>query len=175
MTPFDLIHRLAWSDLPPQVQHRAELCLLDLIGIAAGGRQTRLSAIIHDHAVQIFGGASPMLFDGRTASPPGVAVAAGMTIDSLDGHDGYNPAKGHIGCPLLPALLALAPEDIPGTGFLTAMVMGYEFGARVAEAQHATVADYHTSGSWGAVAAAAAGARLLRLDLETTRQALGND
>ena len=173
MTPFDLIHRLAWSDLPPQVQHRAELCLLDLIGIAAGGRQTRLSAIIHDHAVQVFGGASPMLFDGRTASPPGVALAAGMTIDSLDGHDGYNPAKGHIGCPLLPALLALAPEDIPGTGFLTAMVMGYEFGARVAEAQHATVADYHTSGSWGAVAAAAAGARLLRLDLETTRQALG--
>ena len=173
MTPLDLIHRLDWAALPSQVQLRAELCLLDLVGIAAGGTQTRLSAIIHDHAAGVFGGTRPMLFDGRTASPAGVALAAGMTIDSLDGHDGYNPAKGHIGCPLLPALLALAPEDMPGIEFMAALVMGYEFGARVSAAQHATVADYHTSGSWGAVVAAAAGARLLGLSYEISRHALG--
>jgi 2-methylcitrate dehydratase PrpD len=96
-----------------------------------------------------------------------------MTIDSLDGHDGFNPAKGHIGCPLVPAMLSLAPENCSGADFLATMVMGYEIGARMAMAQHATAPDYHTSGSWGAVAGAAAGARLLGLGHEATRHALG--
>lgn len=174
MTPLDLIHGLRWTDLPGEAKRRAELCLLDLIGIAAGGHGTRLSAIIRDHAAESFGGPAPMLFDPRSASLPGAALAGGMMIDSLDGHDGYNPAKGHIGCPLFPAALGFAHhQGASGAEFLATMVMGYEFGGRAAEAQHGTAPDYHTSGSWGAVAAAAAGARLLRLDREQTRHALG--
>ena len=174
MQPLDLIHGLQWADIPTPVQDRAELALLDLIGIAAGGHGTRVSAIIRDHAAENFGGAAPMLFDHRTASPPGMALAAGMMIDSLDGHDGYNPAKGHIGCPLFPAALTIAHrEGVTGEEFLTTMIMGYEFGARVSEAQHATAPDFHTSGSWGATLAAAAVARLLKFDTETTRHALG--
>ncbi len=174
MTPLKMIHSLRWRDLPEDVRQRTEMCLLDLIGIAAGGMGTRLSAIIRDHAVEAFGGDAPMLFDARRASPPGVALAAGMTIDSLDGHDGFNPAKGHIGCALFPAALTLADRaGASGAEFLAAIAMGYEIGARAAMAQHATVPDYHTSGSWGAVTAAAAGARLLRLDPEQTRHALG--
>ncbi|MDK3016178.1 MmgE/PrpD family protein [Pseudodonghicola flavimaris] len=174
MTPIELIHGLRWADLPAAVQARIELTLLDLIGIAAGGHGTRLSRIIRDHAAEMFGGAAPMIFDHRTASPAGVALAGGMMIDSLDGHDGYNPAKGHIGCPLFPAALSLAHlQGASGVEFLTTLVMGYEFGARASEAQHATVPEFHTSGSWGATTAAAAGARLLGLDTETTRHALG--
>jgi len=33
-----------------------------------------------------------------------------MTIDALDGHDGFNPAKGHAGCGVLPALYGLTQE-----------------------------------------------------------------
>lgn len=174
MTPLDMIHALDWADLPPPVQAQAKLCVLDLIGVAAGGHATRLSGMIRDHAVDTFGGSAPMLFEARTASPAGAALAAGMTIDALDGHDGYNPAKGHIGCPLFPAALALGHHaGASGAAFLSTIAMGYEFGSRAAVAQHATVPDYHTSGSWGAVTAAAAGARLLGLDGATTRHALG--
>ncbi|MGX9349924.1 MmgE/PrpD family protein [Shimia sp. W99] len=170
----DFIHSLNLSDIPAPVRAQAELSLLDLIGVAAGGIGTRLSQIIRDHAHTEFGGHLPMLFDGRTTSATGGALAAGMTIDALDGHDGFNPAKGHIGCPLFPAALMLGHEaNVSGRDFLTAIVLGYEFGARAAMAQHATVPDYHTSGSWGAVTAAAAGARLLLLDPDTTRHALG--
>lgn len=173
-TPIEFIHDLNWNDLSAAVQQQIELSLLDLIGVGAGGRATRLSNIICDHATQEFGGDVPMLFDHRTASASGVALAGGMTIDSLDGHDGFNPAKGHIGCPLFPAALAIAhQEGASGQAFLEAMVMGYEFGARASIAQHGSVPDYHTSGSWGAVAAAAAGARVARLDAEQTRHALG--
>ncbi|MEI4491899.1 MmgE/PrpD family protein [Mameliella alba] len=168
------IHTLRWDDLPRRVQAQAKRCLRDLIGVAAGGLGTDLSRIIRDHAAEDLPGTVPMLFDNRAAAPAAAAMAAGMTIDSLDGHDGYNPSKGHIGCPLLPALLVFGHQaQVSGQAFLTALVMGYEFGARAAEAQHATCPDYHTSGSWGAVTAAAGGARLLGLSAVQTRQALG--
>ncbi|WP_158964136.1 MmgE/PrpD family protein [Chachezhania sediminis] len=173
MDPISLIHRLRWEDLPADVRARAPLALLDLIGVAAGGLGTDMSRIARDHAAAVFGGTRPILFDGRTASAPGVALAAGITIDALDAHDGYNPSKGHIGCPLISGILAIAPDGLSGAEALATLVMGYEFGARAAEAQHGTVPDYHTTGSWGAVVAAAAGSRLVGLDDAHTREALG--
>ena len=171
--PLRFIHGLSQSDIPPNVLQGAKRSLLDLLGVAVGGLGTQLSRIIRDHAAEDMPGQTPLLFDARRANPAAAAMAAGMTIDSLDGHDGFNPAKGHIGCPLVPAMLSLAPENCSGADFLATMVMGYEMGARMAMAQHATAPDYHTSGSWGAVAGAAAGARLLGLGHEATRHALG--
>lgn len=172
--PIAFVHDFAWDDLPRVAQKRLELSLLDLIGVAAGGLGTRLSAIIRTHVHTEFSGVIPMMFDGRSASATGAALAAGMTIDSLDAHDGFNPAKGHIGAPLFPAVLAIAHEaNSTGRSFLEAMAMGYEIGARASVAQHATVPDYHTSGSWGAVTSAAACARVLELDRDATRHALG--
>ncbi len=174
MPALDFIHDFRLSDAPDYAVERCFLSLLDLLGIAAAATQTRLSAIIRDHSAEEFGGPLPIMFDNRRSSAQGVALAAGMTIDSLDGHDGFNPAKGHIGCPLFPAIFAMALEnDLTGTEFLEALLMGYEFGARASVAQHATVPDYHTSGSWGAVTAASACARLMRLSPEETRHALG--
>ncbi|SFK49920.1 MmgE/PrpD family protein [Shimia haliotis] len=174
MDPIAFVHAFSWDDLPNDAQKQVELSLLDLIGVGAGGLGTRLSRIIRAHAQEEFAGTVPMFLDGRGASASGAALAAGMTIDALDGHDGFNPAKGHIGAPLFPAALAVAHEvKSSGRAFLEAIAMGYEFGARISVAQHATVPDYHTSGSWGAVTAAAACARLLELDAETTRHALG--
>jgi len=101
------IHDLKFRDLPNQVRLRAELCLLDLIGVGYGGATTPMSRIIRNHAARFFGGGDGkvrMLFDGRAVSGPGAALAGGMTIDALDGHDGYNPAKGHVGCGLFPEI-----------------------------------------------------------------------
>lgn len=174
MTPLDFIHDLAWEDVPGPVRRQARRCLRDLLGVTAGGLGTELSRIIRDHAAEDFPGPAPMLFDARGAAPAAAALAMGMTTDSLDGHDGYNPSKGHVGCPLLPALLVFGHQrQVSGADFLGALVLGYEFGSRAAEAQHATCPDYHTSGSWGAVTAAAAGARLLGLSAGQTRHALG--
>jgi len=75
MTPIELIHKLKLNDIPDAVKEQAKLSILDLIGIGAGGAGTRLSAIIREHAAQEFGGTIPMLFDGRTASAQGAALA----------------------------------------------------------------------------------------------------
>ena len=170
----DFIHKFQLTDAPNHAVEKCKLSLIDLIGVAAAGRSTKLSNIICEHVSEEFNGNLKLLFSSRTANPLGLALSAGMTIDSVDAHDGFNPAKGHIGCPLFPAILAVARErQSTGKEFLEALLMGYEFGARASVVQHATVPDYHTSGSWGAVTAAAACSRLMNLSAEQTRHALG--
>ncbi len=174
------IHNTQWHDLPDSVQHMARRCLLDLIGVAASGTQTQLSKIIRDHAVMHFGSSTltaRLLFDGRTCSPSGAALANGMTIDSIDAHDGYKPVKGHAGCGVVAGLLAMhdaiSNNMVSETEFLTGLVIGYEIACRAGYALHHSVSDYHTSGAWVSLATAAIAARTLKLDSEQTRHALG--
>src|SRR6056297_370621 len=162
------VHDLRYTDIPAEARQYARRWLLDLIGVAAGGFGTELSGIIRGHAHKHFGageGRARMLFDGRPVSPAGAALAGGMTIDALDGHDGHKLTKGHAGCGVFPAALALSEAEglDDGEAFLTALVIGYEIGTRAGIALHRTVCDYHTSGAWLAVACAALGARSLGL------------
>ncbi len=172
------IHDLHTTDLPSNVIEQAQRCVLDLIGVAASGRQTELSRIICDHAAAHFASSNSgarILFDGRWVSPVGAALSGGMTIDSLDAHDGHVLTKGHAGAAVFPALLAYvdATQMMSGPELLTHLVIGYEVATRAGMALHATSSDYHTSGAWNALAVAAIGARCLNLNLAQTREALG--
>jgi 2-methylcitrate dehydratase PrpD len=177
----DFLYDTNWGDLPPNVQRMSEKCVFDLLGVAAGALATDATKIISNHAVQHFGAGSAghaarLLFDGRTASPVGAALSGAMSIDSLDAHDGYPPAKGHMGVAILPAMLAVAdtmPSKFDGQQFLTLVALGYELGSRMAAAQHGTTTDYHASGSWNGVATAAVLARMLELTQDQAREAMG--
>ncbi|SAL33320.1 MmgE/PrpD family protein [Caballeronia turbans] len=171
-------HALRFEMLPDAVVRDAQRRLLDLFGIAAAGTSTRMSSIAREHALDCFAaGRTParMLFDGRIASAAGAAFAGAATIDSFDGHDGHALTKGHAGVTVLPALLAMT-ERVPGMSgreFIVQTVLGYELGTRAGIALHATSREYHTSGAWNALAAAAIASRALSFDLTTTRHALG--
>lgn len=181
--PIDFIHRLSFAQLPAEVRHQARRCLLDLIGVAASGRQTELSRIAHDFAVDHLGTGGKgarILFDGRRASASGAAFAGATTIDSFDAHDGHALTKGHAGVAILPAILAVADaeglldgEGLDGEALLTSLVLGYEIATRAGIALHASACDYHTSGAWNALGCAAVTARLIGLGHEQTRHALG--
>ncbi len=178
MDPIDFILGLRPEQIPDETMSFAQRCLLDLIGVAIVGSETRLSKSIRQHAVDHFGGNNDrvrMLFDGRTVSPVGAALAGGMTIDAMDAHDGHKLVKGHVGCGVLPALVAFsqAEELYNDREFLTCLVIGYEIGTRAGIALHQTACDYHTSGAWVSIASAAIGARTLKLTPEQTREALG--
>lgn len=180
MLPLDFIHDLTWHDIPEHVQRQARRCLLDTLGAAVAGRQTPLSRIIHNVSAANFGGRGAYLWlDGREVSPPGAALANGMTIDALDIHDGSNDVKGHVGVAIIPSILALqgalaeglrAPD---GRELLTTLVVGYEIALRAGVALHTTACDYHTSGAWNALGCAAVAARCLGLDGAQTQHALG--
>lgn len=173
-----VIHDLQYDDLPEAARQAGRRALLDTLGVAAAGSTLQPSRILRDHAAR-FHGAGPqgaqLLFDGRRVSPPGMAMAGAGGIDALDGHDGHRLTKGHVGVTVIPALLAFCDEIAPcdGPEFLTRLVIGYEIATRAGIALHATASDYHTSGAWNALAAAAVGARALKLSPAQTAHALG--
>lgn len=174
----DFIHDTKFSDLSKSTQEITTLCILDLIGVGIAGATTELSKIIRNHSLENFNSENNktrLLFDGRYCSPAGCALAGGMTIDSMDAHDGFNDAKGHVGCGLFPATLAFAEatNTTDSHSFLTDIVIGYELGSRLATSLHGTTSDYHTSGAWISIAVAAIGARRLGLSQEKTKHALG--
>lgn len=180
MTPAftDVLHDTQADDLPGEVLMLARHAILDLIGVAAAGSQTGLSRIIRNHAAEHFAPgrkSAIMLLDGRSVSPAGAALAGGMTIDAMDAHDGHKLTKGHVGCGLFPALLAMAQAEsiTDDRAFLTSLILGYEIGTRAGIALHRSACDYHSSGAWAAIACAAIGARLLGLDSGRTREAIG--
>ncbi|MFM0136627.1 MmgE/PrpD family protein [Caballeronia grimmiae] len=171
-------HALRFDMLPDAVVRDAQRRLLDLFAVAAAGTSTCMSSIAREHALDCFAaGRTParMLFDGRIASAAGAAFAGAATIDSFDGHDGHALTKGHVGVTVLPALLAMT-ERVPGMSgreFIVQTVLGYELGTRAGIALHATSREYHTSGAWNALAAAAIASRALGFDVPMTRHALG--
>lgn len=172
------VHDLRFADLPSHVVAQARRCLLDLVGVAAAGSTTALSRIVRDHAARYLRGTdrtARLLFDGRAVSPIGAAVANAATIDAMDGHDGHRLTKGHAGAALLPAAVAVLEGNPAATvdDLLVALVVGYEIATRAGITLHATAADYHSSGAWNALGAAAVAARGLGLDRTATEHAIG--
>jgi 2-methylcitrate dehydratase PrpD len=172
------VRELSRDAIPTDVVRQAERCLLDLIGVAAGGARTPAAAMVNAYAAsQMRSGEAEarLLFDGRRASRAGAAFAGASTIDALDAHDGHVLTKGHAGVAVLPALLAAVDggADCDGAEFLACLVLGYEIGTRAGIALHASVRDYHCSGAWNALACAAIVGRLLRFDDARLREALG--
>jgi 2-methylcitrate dehydratase PrpD len=178
MDVVDFIHETNWKGLPQDVRRQARRCLLDTLGTGISASRTKLSKIIRGFAAAVFGGQGGYLWlDGREVSPPGAALANGMTIDSLDIHDGHPLAKGHAGAAIVPATLATIPlknsKPVTGAEMLTTLVIGYEIALRAGVVLHATACDYHTSGAWNALGCAAVAARRLGLNRDKTRHALG--
>ena len=176
MTSLDFIHDTTFDSLPSAAIHEAVRCFIDTLGVAVGGSQTKLSQIIHAHAARQFGGDDSTLWqDGRKVSAAGAALANGMTIDALDAHDGNKLTKGHVGCGVLPGLIAvMEAEGInDARELLTSIVIGYEIGTRAGISLHSSACDYHTSGAWIALATAALTSRQLGLTKTQTREAIG--
>jgi 2-methylcitrate dehydratase PrpD len=172
----DFILDVRWNDLPAAVQHQTRRCLLDLMGALLAGRRTPVGDIMAEVARESCAGdQATIAVSGERVSFIGAALANGFAQNALDIDDGYRLVKGHPGASFLPGLLAALEMKggCTGTDFLTAVVIGYEIGIRAGLIRHAVYPTYHSSGSWGAVATAAAAGRLFGLDRTHLREALG--
>ncbi len=165
------------EDLPAEVRHQAKRCLLDGLGSLIAGTQTPVARIMADFAANAFrGDEASILIDGRKVSAVGAALANGFAANALDIDDGFRLVKGHPGACVLPVVLAaaeIASRPVHGRELLAALVVGYEVAIRAGLIRHARYATYHASGSWGAVAGAAAAGRLLGLGQAQVRHAMG--
>ncbi|MCP3952222.1 MAG: MmgE/PrpD family protein [Desulfobacterales bacterium] len=172
----DFTLNTCWENLPAKVQHQAKRCLMDTLGALIAGSQTPVADIMRKVALAQFGGdQATIMVSGERVSAAGAALANGFFGNALDIDDGYRLVKGHPGACVLPVILT-AVELRPtctGAEFLTALIIGYELGIRAGRIRHARYETYHSSGSWGAIAGAAAAGRIMGLDDKALRHALG--
>jgi len=176
----DFALTLGAGQMPDSAKEAAALMMLDTMGILIASGPMEAGVIARDTAALLYASSDPaysarMAFDGRRVSLAGAAYAGATQIDNLDGHDGYNPTKGHIGVVVLPALIALAEHcpDLTGPEALATVITGYEIAGRAGLSLHASVSDYHTSGAWNALGVVAMAARLRGHSPDQMRQAIG--
>jgi 2-methylcitrate dehydratase PrpD len=165
-----------WSALPPEIQHQSKRCLLDTLGALIAGMETPVGRLMAKFVGEQFsGGEATILVSGQRVSAVGAALANGFAANALDIDDGYRRVKGHPGGCILPVLLAAAERRgrLSGQTFLTALIVGYEVGIRAGLIRHALYQTYHSSGSWAAIAGAAAAGKVLGFKADILRQAIG--
>ena len=106
---------------------------------------------------------------------PWAALVNGTAAHALDYDDVLEISNAHVSAVLVPALLALGEErGADGAACVDAFIVGVEVMARLGEALNMThyFRGWHTTSTLGAPAAAAACARLLRLDSAKATAAL---
>jgi len=166
---------MSWHTLPPEVRQKAKLYLLDSLGATLAGTLTPVSSVVAAYASETWRGEeATILLHSRRAQVTGAAFANAWAANALDIDDDAIFTRGHPGAQLMPVALAVAEKvGASGKALLEAMVVGYEVAIRAGRCWHDHHKTYQADGAWGSVATAAAAARLLELDKDQIKHALG--
>jgi 2-methylcitrate dehydratase PrpD len=163
--------------VPAVVRHEGRRTLLNCLGAALGG--CRDVAVEHAFAVlRRFAGPPEATLIGRAERADALTAAFlnAASANVLDFDDTHLPTVIHPAAPVIPAVLAIAERsNVTGAQLLHAAILGIEVECRIGNA----VSPWHYARGWhitstcGVIGAAAAVAKLLRLNAERTTWALG--
>lgn len=173
----EFVTNLEFSDIPDEGVRTVERAFLDTLGVAVAGSIEPPGEIAAGHleAGGSGGGEASVLGKGSTAGAPAAAFVNGTAAHALDFDDVSRSNIGHPSAPLIAAALAVGEvTDATGEDLLKAYVAGFEAASALAEPVHPGhyQAGWHSTGTFGTFSAAAAGAALLGLDTDRTRNAL---
>ena len=169
---------LKYDAIPQPVLRRAEDLLLDWFGSALAGKGARPVEAIAAFAQEMGpeDGPSEVLITRRRTTPLFAAMVNAAASHFAEQDDVHNGSVFHPATVVFPAALAVAQaRGSSGRELLAAVVAGYETGIRVGEflgRSHYKI--FHTTGTAGTVAAAAAVGRLLKLTPEQMLHAFGS-
>jgi 2-methylcitrate dehydratase PrpD len=183
----EFIIRTKASSIPAEVMHLGKRSILDGIGLALAGNAAESGHIVRTHlkslGIPTNKGATVI---GTNLKVPArfAAFANGIAIHA-DDYDDTQLAVAkdrvyglltHPTAPALPPVLALGETgNRSGLDVLTAYQVSVEAETKISEAIHPRHYDhgFHSTATIGAIAAAAGAARMMGLNLEQTRRALG--
>lgn len=171
----DICSGIKFADLSPAIVEMGKLCLLDFLGAASAGYQTR-SALIGLKAARWFGKGEECTVIGssHSMSPMGAAYANGTLGSALDIDDGHRGAVGHPGVMIFPATLAVGEiKSVSGADFIAAVVTGYELAIRCGMVMNSNHEKrFYGSGGWAVFGSGAAAGRLLGLTGQKLQNAI---
>lgn len=163
------------GSVPAETLKSIDLSCFDAVGVAMGGAAEEVSRIV-TRMVRARGGPpeATLFGSGERVSAPQAALANGAMAHALD-YDDFG-GFGHPTVAILPAALAAAElVGAPGLAVAEAFAIGFEIGLGLCQGGRYNQGDggFHSTSVFGTVAAAAACARILGLDVQQTMMALG--
>jgi len=162
-----------FEDIPPTALEQAKKSVLDYLGTAVYGSRSELGRIMLEFIQEQGGNPQARVIGTKVRTSTGNAALANGTIGHSEDFDDLGGIGGHPATVLTPTVLALGDHlHLSGQALLTAWVVGYEVGTRLSIYTH-TERDWHPTGIYGTMAAATAAGRLLGLDTQGMRMALG--
>jgi 2-methylcitrate dehydratase PrpD len=166
-----------YSDVSREVFEMSRLHILDTLGVLIAGSKEKVAEIIKSY-LQSFGCGqeSTLITQGMKTSAPYAAFGNGVIAHVLDFDDYEVPSMAHPSVTVLPGVLALGERQrASGKECLGAYLVGMEVISKVGRGIHPDHYDqgWHATGTLGALGAASASAKLLKLDLEQVKMTLG--
>lgn len=172
----DYLRAESLTAVPDSAETETRRRIVDTLAAITAGHQFADIETAVDFGRSVFGSGEVTILDGSGAglNGPGATLVNTLAANELDVDDGNRLAEGHPAAVILPAAIA-AVEDEAGTvgDLVEAFLPAYEIAVRTSMAMHDWIGMHTGSGSWGAVGAAAAVARIRGFDRETTADALG--
>ncbi len=169
---------LRYEDVPAPVVEFTKELFVDWLGSALAGKGARPVVALREFG-RTMGpstGPSEVLVDRTTTSPLFAALVNAAASHVVEQDDVHNGSVFHPATVIFPAVLAVAQaEGKSGRDVLLASIAGYEAGIRIGEflgRSHYRV--FHTTGTVGTLAAAAAVGKLLAFDADGMQRALGS-
>ena len=169
----DFVAGVSYESVPAEAVATVKRGFIDCVGVMFAGRDEPVVKLLLNERLFSEKKESRFLFDQGFSSSPDAALLNATAGHALDYDD--VAIDGHPSVVLVPALLAEGERlRASGKELIAAYVAGYEtwgeLSSRDADKHHAK--GWHPSAVFGAVAAAAAGARLAKLDAGRTVHAL---
>jgi 2-methylcitrate dehydratase PrpD len=172
----EFIVKTRYEKLPEEVIHQAKRCMLDFLGVALAGSKVGIAPTIAD-IICAMGGKeeATIIGDGRK-----IPILNAVFLNSVKGHtldmdDCQRYASGHPGIVAIPAAIGIGEkENVGGKTLIEAIVVGYEIFLRIASLINPSHLGrgFHTTGTVGPFAAAAASSKILGLNEEEIENAI---
>lgn len=175
----EFIVGLKYDEITLQVVETAKLCVLDSFSASVGASKDSLILDILDQYKSLYTSGNDVDIWGANVKFPLVQAAF---LNALMGHrleldDVHTKSKTHIGTIVVPTALCISQQlKLSGKEFLEAVICGYETMSRIGMALGVSShrnKGWHVTSTAGTFGAAAAAAKLFKLDKEQTINALG--
>jgi 2-methylcitrate dehydratase PrpD len=165
---------LRFEALPAGALDVVRAGVTDCIATMLAGRNEQVTQTLKQVIGPGLGGEATLYFSGERASAPNAACINGTAAHALDYDD--VALRGHPSAAIVPAIFAEGEVlSSSGRDLVTAYVAGYEAWAELVDRERGKHHEkgWHPTGIFGPLGAAAACARLRKLDADRTAIALG--
>jgi 2-methylcitrate dehydratase PrpD len=176
----NFVASLTHDGLPEQVHERAQLIVLDHIGIALRARHEATLSPAMEAGLRRMGlaaGTANVIGDPQGYVPSAAALFNGNLGHALDFDDTHAAGSIHCGAPIIPAAMAAAQMcGADGKAVIAGVVAGFETQIRLSLALNPSEhykRGFHPTPTCGVFGAAAAASVVLGLDADAIESAFG--